>query len=150
MVGTSCMATDADLMLSLPASTWVVYPLHLHYADKSNLFNNQELLKSVIISYILITLHLTHVNKSSHPKVTPPLTSRSYVARSKVMSTKLKLYRPRFLVMLADARNPEWCRSRSYSEFREETITISSVSIISVRRKLLIKHWMLSFSGIVL
>ena len=145
------MATAADLMLSLPASTWVFYPLHRHYADKRNLFNNQELLKLVIIFYILMTLHLTHaVTSQVTQKSPPPLTSRSYVARSKVMSTKLKLYRPRFLVMLADARNPEWCRSRSYSELREETITISSVSIISVRHKLLIKHWMLSLSGIVL
>ena len=87
------MATDADLMLSLPASTWVVYPLHLHYADKRNLFNNQELLKLVIISYILMTLHLTHAvtSQATQKSSPPPPTSRSYVARSEVMSPKLKL-----------------------------------------------------------
>ena len=63
----------------------------------------------MIISYILMTLHLTHAVTSqvTQKLPPPPFTSRSYVARSKVMSTKLKLYRPRFLVMLADARNPE-------------------------------------------
>ena len=85
------MATDADLMLSLPASTWVVYPLHLHYANKRNLFNNQELLKLVIISYILMTLHLTHAVTSQATQKSSPPTSRSYVARSEVMSPKLKL-----------------------------------------------------------
>ena len=84
------MATDADLMLSLPASTWVVYPLDLHYADKRNLFNNQELLKLVIISYILMTLHLTHaVTSQATQKSSPP-----YPPHLEVMSPDLKLCRP--------------------------------------------------------